>query len=398
MFIRKKISIVLFFIILLTLFTTSFAQSLEITNGLSYLTSTQNLDGSWSGILYRGTLPTTVTTIESLSILGQENTPNYANAVLWLQTQDLNTTDYLAERIHALSVAGTDDDLLLSYIDQLVYAWGGYAGYASNNLDTAFALIALNRINYSDQNTIDYALNYLLSTQNADGGWAFRQAQDDETYESNVYMTAIVSSTLQQFPRTTSIATAINKATAYLIAHQNADGGFGEGGGTPPLQSTVYETALAYLALVSETTDATVLGNAINYLSSTQLPNGSWNDDPYSTALVLRALANVKPNLSITSTDITFSNPTTTTGETITISANIKNSGPAQADNIVVQFYDGDPLVGGVLIGETTITSIPSFGSLQVSIQWTIPDATARTIFIKVDPLNLEDKFMEIEI
>lgn len=51
---------------------------------------------------------------------------------------------------------------------------------------------------------------------------------------------------------------------------------------------------------------------------------------PYSTALALRALANVKPNLSISSNDITFSNSTPTAGQTIIISANIKNSGNAQ--------------------------------------------------------------------
>src|SRR4030043_443593 len=203
-------------------------------------------------------------------------------------------------------------------------------------------------------------------------------------------MTAMVSSTLQQFQRTTSIATAINKATGYLIAHQNADGGFGEGGGTPPLQSTVYETAYAYMALISETTDATVLGNAINYLTSTQLPNGSWNDDPYSTALALRALANVKPNLSITSSDITFSNPTPTEGETITITANVKNSGIAQADNVLVHFYDGDPSSSGTLIEETTITSIAAYGTEQTSITYTIPTASSKTIFIKIDPLNSE--------
>lgn len=47
------------------------------------------------------------------------------------------------------------------------------------------------------------------------------------------------------------------------------------------------------------------------------------DDDPYSTSLVLRALANVKPNLSITSEDITFSNPTSTVGGN-NLKANVK--------------------------------------------------------------------------
>jgi len=40
-----------------------------------------------------------------------------------------------------------------------------------------------------------------------------------------------------------------------------------------------------------------------------ELTNGSWNDDPYPIVLALRTLANVKPNLIIMPSDITFSNP-----------------------------------------------------------------------------------------
>ncbi len=102
-------------------------------------------------------------------------------------------------------------------------------------------------------------------------------------------MTAIVSATLQQFPQMTTIATAVNKATAYLFGHQNPDGGFGtasagSGLGSP---STVYESALAYAALVAFTANEAALGNPVNYLTTTQSTNGSWNDDPYSTALAL---------------------------------------------------------------------------------------------------------------
>jgi hypothetical protein len=53
--------------------------------------------------------------------------------------------------------------------------------------------------------------------------------------------------------------------------------------------------------------------------------------------------ANVKPNLSISSNDITFSNSTPTVGETITITVNIKDTGTVQADGVVMQFYDGNP-------------------------------------------------------
>jgi len=261
-------------------FSYSFAQSQQITNGLNYLLSIQNPDGSW-GTDVSGTeiIPATASTIETLQALNQTNIPNYSGALSWLQSQGLDTTDYLSERIHALSVSGADSNLLISYIDQLAYAWGGYDDFDANNLDTSLALVALKKINYSDQNTISYALGFLTSTQNPDGGWGFYQGDD-----SNVYMTAVVFSTLQQFTQSTSTATASNRATSYLIAHQNSDGGFGSS------PSTVYETSLAYIALVSVITDNTVLGNAINYLTLTQSTDGSWLQDPFSTALALRAL------------------------------------------------------------------------------------------------------------
>jgi squalene cyclase len=236
-----------------------------------------------------------------------------------------------------LSQAGFDVSSIKDYLLTIRNddgGWGATEGFTSDIKRTTLALQALKTVNYTDQAVIQLAIDYLLSTQNTDGGYGFYPSlcSGCDGDDGNMYMTALVSITLQQFPQTTSLATAINKATSYLINQQQADGSWG----------TVYETAYAYLALVGETTDATVLGNAINYLTSTQLPNGSWEDDPYSTALALRALASVKPNLSISSSDISFSNPTPTVGETITITANFKNTGPSQADNILVQFYDGE--------------------------------------------------------
>ncbi|MFZ3136226.1 MAG: prenyltransferase/squalene oxidase repeat-containing protein [Thermodesulfovibrionales bacterium] len=253
----KKAILVLFLFHYLFI-SSVFAQTPEITNGLNYLTSTQNPDGSWgSESTTTEILPSTVSVIEALQTFNQTGTYNYTNAVSWLQVEGLDTTDYLSERIHAISVAGSDSDLLLAYLDELIYAWGGYEGFYVNNLDTVLALQALKKINYSDQNTIEYALNYLIASQNTDGGWGLKTG-----FDSEVYYTALVSSILQQFPQTTSIATAINKATVYLINQQKTDGSWG----------TIYETAYAYLALVGVPSTSSGLGqsllNAINYLGS----------------------------------------------------------------------------------------------------------------------------------
>ncbi|MEW6418767.1 MAG: carboxypeptidase regulatory-like domain-containing protein, partial [Nitrospirota bacterium] len=288
----KKLIFILMLFLSFCFVSQTYSQTIEIDNGITWLINNQNQTGSWgnTSTSLNNEYFSTFSVLETLKRLEQDNTTAYQNAIQWLQAEELINTSYIAFRLSILSNAGfdltTDTNTLLSYIN-INNGWGGYIKYKSNNFHTALALQALKAVNYSDQTIIQSAIDYLLSTQNSDGGWGFYPSPCsgcNDGDESSVYMTALVSMTLQQFPRTTSIATAINKATDYLIAHQNTDGGFGSG------SSTVYETSLSYLSLVGETTDATVLGNAINYLTNTQSADGSWLQDPYSTALALRAL------------------------------------------------------------------------------------------------------------
>ncbi len=144
----------------------------------------------------------------------------------------------------------------------------------------ASAAETLRAVNSSDQATVNTTLNYLLTSQNSDGGWGTARNE-----ESDVNATATVILTLQQYPQTEEIDNTINRAAGYLMSKQNADGGFGS------KLSTVLETANAYIALASVISDPIILGNATNYLVSSQFSNGSWNDDPSSTALALRAFS-----------------------------------------------------------------------------------------------------------
>jgi prenyltransferase beta subunit len=261
------------------------AQSPQITNGLGYLTSSQNPDGAWtSATTLVETTAATVSALETLKLLNQTAGTSYTAGVSWLQGQSPVTVDYIAERIRALSLADGSANALIPSREPSKGAWGGFEGYELNNLDTTLALQALKAANYPDLSVSNTALAYLTNTQNSDGGWGFHPGND-----SNVYMTAIVSATLQQFPQTDAIAAAITKATAYLTNWQNPDGGFGTSPGGVSA-SNVHETALAYSALVAVSTDAPLLGKVINYLTSAQAMDGSWGQDPYCTALALKAL------------------------------------------------------------------------------------------------------------
>ena len=180
--INFKIAIVL----LLCITSTAHAQSTTIDNGLSWLETQQIVDGSVGYMTSTTEITrTTVAVLDTLEALGQTDTTLYSNATSWLQSQSISTTDYLSERIFTFSSGGSDEGLLVSYIDPVSGVWGGYAGYGINNLDTALALSVLKSVNYSNQNTISNAVLYLVTNQNSDGGWGFYAGDD-----SNVYMTA----------------------------------------------------------------------------------------------------------------------------------------------------------------------------------------------------------------
>ncbi|MEE9910189.1 MAG: carboxypeptidase-like regulatory domain-containing protein [Deltaproteobacteria bacterium] len=273
--------LILSFLLLLCSHSITFAQTQAQINGFNYLTSIQTADGAWNeGIVTDFHNASTV--LETLKLFNRIGS-TYNAGLQWLQLSLADNTDYLTKRIILFSQNNINyqNELtqLLALRNSLDGGWGLDVNFQSDNLDTALALQALKKINYTDQTVIQTAINYLLSNQNTDGGWGFYSGDD-----SRIFMTAIISKTLQQLSQTTALATAVNKGTAFIVSHQNTDGGFGSS------PSTVYETALAYIALAAVTMDNTVLGNAAQYITNTQTQNGSWNEDPYVTALALQAL------------------------------------------------------------------------------------------------------------
>jgi len=294
---KSGIILQIILMVLLLSYTFSYGQTTEITNGLNYLSSTQNPDGSWGGTTtsINTDFYSTAVCVETLKILNKTTTQTYINGIQWLSDYPADNTGYIAWKILALNGGGiglsADADILLQKQNE-DGGWGGYDEYTSTNFQTALVLQSLRAVNYSDLNVVSYALGYLIENQNPDGGFGFYpstgsgQAPGDE---SNVYMTATVLKSLISYDSTFNIQYSIDNAVAYLLTKQNPDGGFGPSTGSG---STVYETALALDALIASNSvgadKAQDIQNAINYLTSTQLPDGSWNEDPYSTALALR--------------------------------------------------------------------------------------------------------------
>ncbi len=324
------------------------------------------------------------------------NSLDYQNVLTWLQSANVKTTEYLSGKISVLAVAGSDVSVDLGTL--LTYQnkngdFGGYKSTPSNPLDTALALQALKAANYSDTTLIGQSLNHLIANQNTDGGWGL-SANDT----SSTYITSIVLRTLAAYNSVFINQNSINQASAFLLGHQNADGGFGSS------PSNVYQTALSVMSLIESTPlessslkgqgYASAIQNAINFLTTAQFSNGSWNDDPYSTALALQALATARPNVTVS--NISLSKPMPQEGEETTITVTIKNAGYETASNIAVRFYLGDPSTGsgqvpsGVQIGaDQTIPSLTPNSSAPVSVTASFTGIGGKTIFVIVDPDNL---------
>jgi large repetitive protein len=372
--------VILGILLILLSFGLSSAQAASISSGKDWLIANQNADKSWGNATSAETpFQSTTEAIKILKLLNSTGTP-YSDGLNWLNGQPVDTANYSSNKLLALANSGFDQtnelNSLLSMRNDIAASWGLDSDYANDILETAFALQALKAANYSDQAVIFSAINYLLSAQNTDGGWGF-------VSDSTVYITTQVLYSLAQYKNTYLIPQQISTAATFLLSKQNPDGGFGSNG------STVYETALALIVLIeSGQTSALPLQNALVYLTTTQSANGSWNDDPYPTALALRALSYVKPELAITTSDITVTPSSPTAGDSIAITANVRNTGLEGASNITVRLADN-----GTVIGEQTIASIVPSGTGQASFAIAPLIPTGEHILtVTVDSLNSIDE------
>jgi len=98
----------------------------------------------------------------------------------------------------------------------------------------------------------------------------------------------------------------------------------------------------------------------------------------------------LKPDLSISSRDLSFSDSNPLEGEIITISATIYNRGNRSARNVLVHFFDGTTLLASKQI------SFISQGSYGIAlIDWTAKDEGFHPIKVVVDPYNAIDEIDE---
>ena len=187
------------------------------------------------------------------------------------------TTEFFARRVigaASADLADSADKSALLATQNPDGGWGISPNYQSNPLDTSLALQALRAADAAASTQVGRALTYLTQSKLSDGGWGVNGA-------SSVYVTGHVLLAAQGWAsQNVAGAGIVTDAGTWLAAARNASQQYGND----------FDNASALVALSASPAQSAALAPLASALNATQLADGSWNDDPYVTALALRGL------------------------------------------------------------------------------------------------------------
>ncbi|MES2933191.1 MAG: carboxypeptidase regulatory-like domain-containing protein [Pseudomonadota bacterium] len=258
----------------------SAANSVAVQSGLGWLQNQVQANGSLAAEATSIATPLQARS-EALYTLKMLATPPAAFAPLQtaLAADADTSTEYLARRAWALAYSGVPQSALIDLLQQRQSGAGGYGGdstYAAHALDTAFVLMAQKTNSAFDPNAVAQAIAYLDASKAVDGSFGVNGSP-------NLYVTANSMLAAAAWSGQLSTATITSSAQQWLLAQRNGAKAYGNS----------FDNAFALLALTGQTSQVAILQPLVDALTASQLPNGSWDNDPYLTAVALRALFSV---------------------------------------------------------------------------------------------------------
>ena len=276
----------LFFVLVLSVFIFAFGSGSEAgvyetsaDNAVQWIEEQQNIDGSWGGDEKVKPICTTEA-VAGLRSFYHHSTPYY-RGVAWLENHEFSNLDYKARKVTALLAHGDDaqalvNDMLASQRTSFsnTAGWGLSAFYDMAPLDTAFELTTLSQTTWNDHEPV---LSYLRTTQNGDGGWAVAGEGISDVLTTAQVVQALC---LYQSVDPNLYNDVIAAAETFLNNNVNT--------GSPVLIKA--NTVPALWPNGRYTAKATGL---LDSLTSSQDPDGHWENDVYTTASVVRAISAV---------------------------------------------------------------------------------------------------------
>ena len=268
-------SAVVFFALMIL--TSTFAGAAALTpaqqNGVNWLAAQVGFDGSIANESAAMATPLQVREESAVSLALLAHAPGALVAGVRSNTD--GNVEYTARRvINAANLKQTDDPDVASLLvaQNADGGWGLSPTYQSDPLDTALALQALHATN-APASVVTNGFAYLSQAELADGGWG--------ATASSIYATANVLLAADAWSSQTANAAGIaSSATAWLTNARGMSTDYGD----------TFDNAWALLALAAQSGASAQLSLLNTALTSAQLADGSWADDPYLTAVALRAL------------------------------------------------------------------------------------------------------------
>ncbi|HEX5057249.1 MAG TPA: prenyltransferase/squalene oxidase repeat-containing protein, partial [Gammaproteobacteria bacterium] len=285
---------------------------LSLAQGFAWLRGRQQTEGFWRD------KTTTVMrdTAVSLDVLSRFDSAfvRKSDALNWLGTQQTANVDYLARQARILAAGGRATEAAALRAQLLALrngdgGWGLNAGFASDPLDSALAVLALAGQPDAPVTTVSAAADYLAAQRNSDGGWGNRPDSPSRTSVTATVVRALHAAGRDVAPLTVS----------FLAGRQNPDGGFGDSPSTAHDTANVLQVLMELDALASVRT-----ADASNYLYTRQTVDGSWEGSTYATASVLAALQRFNlPNWALESLELQPAAPID--GDRVNVTARVLN-------------------------------------------------------------------------
>jgi len=253
----------------------------NLSQAVTWLTGQQNSDGSWGANPNLQPVYTSVA-VQALARAYNTNAAYYAG-VTWLEDHNISNVDLTSRSAEALISHGDSLGASLTYLNNDQYnnsgtygGWGLNGNYTSSTLDTALALIAIKDLG-TDANQAA-AIAYLQNQQGTTAGNQGWTINGNSNTSSDPSVTAIVIQALARYTGTYSVSGNITNGLTTLNSLLNSS--------SPSIQ-------LALAAQAAQDAGDTVKATTfLNYLVASQsTTDGSWNEDPYITAVATRAIA-----------------------------------------------------------------------------------------------------------
>ncbi len=363
-----------------------------IKDAIAYLLAQQAGDGSWSADAKQ--LDDTTEAYDALWYAGYRGVA-LSNAEDWAIRQETSDVVGLTRRLLAVSGSRYEISEYLDALRALQNEDGGFGVTEADGslpLPTLLAVRALAAMHEPDHTVITAALDYLSTVQNDDGSWTVHANEAVALDNPDLFITAWIVTEVRKYQVTFTyfpgnVTAMVAKGATYLSEAQNEDGTWGD--------TDAVLTSLAVSALI-RTTRPSTLETSIAWLLAQQAADGAFAGDVYPTAIALRTLLDwertpvlTPADLEILPVDIAVTPRVPVAGDSVVFSANVYNAGGTTANNIGVQFFNGDPANGGSPLGpEQTIYRIPGQGIGFAESSYVVLPSGDYELYVVVDPQN----------